>query len=144
MDVLRKHPSADVRCRAVWTLAGLSDQLARLAIPMGLEDKDSSVRQAAVHVAGLNRDASLLPNLLRILKGDEPGPARAAAEAIGRLRDPTAVPLLLEAVENLELSGPDNSGAPSMAAERIREHALIYALIEIADAEKTREGSSNS
>jgi len=138
--VASEHPSADVRRRAIWTLAAMEDPAARQAVAVGLSDSDASVRQAAVHAAGLNRNTSVLPLLLTILHSDEAGPARAAAEAIGRLRSESGVPELLEAVTNLKLSGPDASGAPALAAERIREHALIYALIETGAAEKTREG----
>jgi putative membrane-bound dehydrogenase-like protein len=142
--VASQHPLADVRRRAIWTLAGMEDPSAHRAVALGLIDHDSSVRQAAVHAAGLNRDVSSLPQLLTILQSDEAGPARAAAEAIGRMCNASVVPKLIEAVSTLKLSGPDASGAPALAAERVREHALIYAMIETGAAEQTRAGLASA
>jgi putative membrane-bound dehydrogenase-like protein len=139
-ELISGSASADVRRRAVWTLCGIDDASAREAMIIGLTDKDSNVKQSAVHAIGLTRDESALPELLRIVSSGEPGPARAAAEAIGRVRNGNTVLDLLAAVGDLKLSGPDGSGAPANAAERIREHALIYALIEIANAEATAQG----
>ena len=51
---------------------------------------------------------------------------RAAAEALGRIGDKAAVPALLEA-----------AGQP---ADRILEHSITYALIEIADPQATGPG----
>ena len=53
--------------------------------------------------------------------------ARLAIEALGRIGDKTAVPVLLEASDPL-------------ARDRSLEHALIYALIEIADPASTAAG----
>ncbi len=138
-----KHSSAAVRRRAIWTLAGIDGDASHAAVAAALNDNDVTVRQAAVHSAGLAKNPAALPMLLKILVGNDAGPARAAAEAIGRIKDSAAVPGLLTAVSQLKLSGPDSSGAPAIASERIREHALIYALIEIGDSVKTREGLSS-
>jgi hypothetical protein len=51
---------------------------------------------------------------------------RAAAEALGRIGDNAAVPALLAA-----------SGQP---ADRVLEHSLTYALIQIADLERSKAG----
>src|SRR5262249_30864566 len=54
---------------------------------------------------------------------------RLAAEALGRVADSSAVPLILSV-----------SSAPGVVADRILEHSLIFALIEIADRERTADG----
>ena len=143
-SVVAQGVSPVVRKHAIWTLTGIDAAAARKAVVAGLSDKDASVRQAAIHAAGLHRDVAVMPQLLNIVQHDEAGPARAAAEAIGRLHKAAAVPVLLKAVADLKLSGPDASGAPAAAAERIREHAMIYAMIEIADPKKTRAGLTSS
>ncbi len=60
---------------------------------------------------------------------------RAAAEALGRIGDRSAMPALLEASGRLE-SNPARH-------DRILEHSLTYALIEIDDPAATRVGLKN-
>ncbi len=139
-DLVSNSPSAGVRRRAVWTLCGIDEPSAIKALLVGLKDKDVAVQQSAVHAVGLVREESALPALLEIMYAGQPGPARAAAEAIGRTKNGNTALDVLAAVEKLKLNGPDASGAPADPAERIREHALIYALIEIANSEATRQG----
>ncbi len=59
---------------------------------------------------------------------------RVAAEGLGRMGDRGSVPLLFEALARAD------------AADRFLEHSLVYALIEIGDGAKLREGlaSKNS
>ena len=159
--LLKSESSATVRGRAVWALAGIDNSSARAANGVALNDEDLTVRQAAIHAAGLWLDAAALESLLKIVRTDASGPARAAAEAIGRIRDPSAVPVLFAALDDVqrldgdvqESLGPDGarrrsvsdaSGAPADAAARIREHALIYAIIEIGDSAAARAGLSSS
>lgn len=139
-----ENESPEVRRRAVWALAGIEKQSAREAITLCLNDSDLSVQQAAVHATGLCRNAAAMSSLEKILLTGAPGPARAAAEAIGRLQDTDAVATLLDGVQELKLDGPDTSGAPTEAASRIREHSLIYAMIEIGDAKGTRQGLASA
>jgi putative heme-binding domain-containing protein len=72
------------------------------------------------------RDREALPQLLQMLHKDSDHNRRAAAEAIGRIGDKSAVPALLAVL-----------GQPT---DRGLEHAFTYALIEIADAEGTAVG----
>ena len=62
----------------------------------------------------------------RPLKSGRPAVQRAAAEALGRIGDPRAVPDLLAAA------------APQL--DRVLEHSMTYALIEIADPSSTAAG----
>ena len=143
--VVKANESPEVRRRAVWTLAGISTPAATAAIAPALTDKDQTVQQAAIHATGLARNQAAAEKLMMIAKTGEPGSARAAAEAIGRLRaDENTIQNLLNLTAQLKSTGPDASGAPAVAAERIREHALIYALIEIGNAQQTRTGLTST
>ena len=143
--VVKANESPEVRRRAVWTLAGINTPAATAAIAPALNDKDQTVQQAAIHATGLARNQAASEQLMSIAKTGEPGCARAAAEAIGRLRaDVNTIQNLLDLTAQLTSTGPDASGAPAVAAERIREHALIYALIEIGNAQETRSGLTST
>src|SRR5207253_9856739 len=89
-----------------------------------LKDRDGTVRQAALHAVSLPGERAGLPALLDLLNCTSPHNQRAAAEALGRMRDRKAVAALL-AVN---------------PADRFLEHSLTYALIEIGDAKATRAG----
>jgi putative membrane-bound dehydrogenase-like protein len=130
---------------AVWALARIEGEAARAAVRAALDDRDTAVVHAAIHVAGLWRDPGATPALLKFLGGSDAALARAAAEALGRIGDQRAVPALLEAAGKIR-HGPAGlaSGAPADAAPRILEHSLIHALIEIADARGTALGLGSS
>ena len=125
-DLLRSPGSAAARREAVWALSRIETAGARAAVRVALADLDESVRHAAAHVAGLHRDGDAAPGLVNLLSGGSPGLQRAAAEAIGRVGDRTAVPALLAA-----------AGA---ASGRVAAHSLTYALIEIGDVALTAAG----
>ncbi|WDQ18399.1 PVC-type heme-binding CxxCH protein [Rhodopirellula sp. P2] len=99
---------------------------ARAAIRQALDDRHPSVRQAACRSIATYPDPAALGRLLKMIQHDEPPIRREAATALGRLGDAKAVPALLEALNN--------------AGDRTEEHALVYAMIEIDDPEKTRVG----
>ena len=61
--------------------------------------------------------------LVKLLGDSAAAVRREAAMALGRIGQADTVPMLLEALEN--------------AGDRIAEHAIIFALIEINDPEKT-------
>lgn len=143
-EVAEKHASPSVRCRAVWALTGIDSNSARVAVAVALTDSDAAVRQSSAHAAGLWRDGNALPELLKIAGSDDAGPARAAMEAIGRIREPKCVDQILQIAGSLKSTQHDPSGAPSDAAERIREHACIYALIETAAPQETRSGLASA
>ena len=143
-SVALTHSSASSRLRAVWCLAGIECADARVAVAAALSDKDASVRQSAAHVAGLWREKAALPQLLNIAASKDAGPARAAMEAIGRICEPQTVADVLRIAGTLTSKQHDASGAPADAAERIREHACIYALIETAAPQETRTGLTST
>jgi putative heme-binding domain-containing protein len=122
----RDRPSADARRNAVWALTRIEMPTAREAVRFALNDRDQSVRQAALHSSSVWRDAAALPQLLEALKSGVAPVQRAAAEAIGRIGDRKAV------ADLLALAG--------MPLDRTLEHSVTYALIEIADPSSTSAG----
>lgn len=121
----RDGPSADARRNAVWALTRIELPAAREAVRFALNDRDQSVRQAALHSSAVWRDAAALPQLIDALKSDPPV-QRAAAEALGRIGDRKAVPPLL--------------ALAASRLDRTLEHSVTYALIEIADPAGTSLG----
>jgi putative membrane-bound dehydrogenase-like protein len=107
------------RLNAVWALCRTQADAARAATRRALADRDATVREAAAHAVFCHRDRGARQALQPLLADPSPSVRREAAAALGVLRDPRAVPDLLKA-----LAG-DN--------DRLLEHALTYALIEIDD-----------
>ncbi len=128
--VVGKSGSAEARRNAVWALTRIDSARARETVRTALGDRDESVRRTAFHSAGLWRDGGALPQLVAALKSGRPAAERAAAEALGRIGDARAVPNLIEA-----------SASP---ADRVLEHSLTYALIEIGDSASTAAGLAAS
>jgi len=126
-EVIAGGASPRARLDAVWALARLDSPGARSAVRRALGDGDETVRQAAMHSAGLRRDPDAFSMVLRLLESGSAHDRRSAAGALGRIGDRAAVPVLLEAAGK---AGPD----------RFLAHAITYALIEIGDREGTRLG----
>jgi putative membrane-bound dehydrogenase-like protein len=80
-----------------------------------------------LYTVALNRDPAGLPEAIAGLKDANLHTRRLAAEAVGRIGDPKAVPAILEA-----LSDEQN--------DRVLDHSLTYALIEIGDRDATAAG----
>ena len=113
-----------VRTRIVWAAARIDLPAGREVVRAGLADPAATVRQAAAHAAGLNRDPLALEGLVHLLQDSSPAVARAAAEALGRLGDRRACGPLLAAAAR-------PAGSDQGLGDRAVEHSLIYALIEI-------------
>ena len=125
-DVLKASGAADARRNAVWALTRIDSADARAAVRTALADGDTTVRQAALHAAGLWRDRDAFPAITGALRSNVPALQRVAAEALGRIGDPRAVPDLI-----------------AMAAretDRVLDHSLTYALIEIDNPAATAAG----
>ncbi len=129
-DVIRSGKSAEARRNAVWAATRINDAAARAAVRRALTDADETTRQAAIHSISVRRDREAVPSLRKLLETTSPHNRRAAAEALGRLGDKSAVPDLLDV-----FAGAD---------DRALEHSLIFALIEIADAEATWGGLNDT
>lgn len=120
--------STSVRARrnAVWSLSRIASSRALELLRKALTDPDESPRLAAVRSVGVLKDRGSVPQLLRMVVEDSPPLRREAATALGRIGDPEAVPALLKSLVD--------------PVDRLLEHALIYALIEIGDRERTLLG----
>src|SRR5262249_12736561 len=123
-----QHASVRARRNVVWALTRMDSDNARAEIRAALRDRDASVRLAATHSVGLNRDCKASDQLIEIVAStkENPGLRREAATALGRIRHAPAVPALFEALRG--------------GGDRFLEHALIYALIRIADRQRTLKG----
>src|SRR5262249_29619873 len=110
---------ARTRLHAAWALCRMHGRAARSASRTALRDRDATVREAAAHTVFCHRDGAALRALLPLLTDPARSVRRGAATALGVLGDARAVPALLAALS------ADN--------DRLLEHALTYALIEIDD-----------
>lgn len=119
--------SAVARRNAVWVAARIGGPAAASIARLGLKDKDADVRQSACHAAAILNDRTSVPALMALARRDEPQVQREAAVTLGRLGDPDGATALLDV---LSREGIDRS----------LEHALIYALIQLDDNDKARDG----
>jgi putative membrane-bound dehydrogenase-like protein len=128
--------SVQVRRNAVWAATRIDLAGARQVAREALMDTSRNVRLPAIHSVSVWRDRDALSQLVRMLTYD-PSPAcrRAAAEGLGRIGDKSAVSPVLDALAELGRY-PLQGRQP----DRVLEHSLIYALIEIGDAEDTAAG----
>ena len=139
-DALKGGTTAQQRRNAVWALTRMGGSAARLALLPALDDAETSVRHAAIHGVAMHRETAAKLKLLALLKAGSPFEQRKAAEALGRIGGKDAVPTLLASAGNFRARLPEKNAD----AERIQEHALIFALIEIADAAGTRAGLASA
>jgi putative membrane-bound dehydrogenase-like protein len=144
--------SAEARLFAIWAACRIDDSAARALVRSALDDRDETVRQAAIHAVSVWRDrdalealtttvaksfeperrpgdapvgqavARLVPRLVRC----SPQNRRVAAEALGRVGTPSSVRALLVPMSDFK--------------DRALEHSLIYALIEIGDHNSIARG----
>jgi putative membrane-bound dehydrogenase-like protein len=116
---VRESRSITARRNAVWALTRIEGQQARAGVRVALDDPDDSVRHAAIHSAGLWRDATAVEQVVRggLHIPGRPALQRAAAEALGRIGDVRVVADLIDAA--------------ALPADPVLEHSLTYALIEI-------------
>ncbi|HEY0549197.1 MAG TPA: PVC-type heme-binding CxxCH protein [Verrucomicrobiae bacterium] len=127
-------PSARRRRNAIWALTRIDDPRARVAIHATFNDGDASVQHAALQSVSLWRDPTNSIHLAEFLRASQPAHLRRiGAEAIGRIR-----------ATNLASGLLHHGIGDSPELDRSLEHSLIYALIEIGDAESTlRYGYGN-
>jgi putative heme-binding domain-containing protein len=123
-----KEYTPDAWREAVWALAVVDHPKARAAARLLLNPKARADLQiTGCHCVSLWRDKAAVDDLIALLWTGNQAIRRAAAEALGRIGDPKCIPTILDLLAN------DKN-------DRILDHSLTYALIEIGDAKATREG----
>lgn len=113
---------------AILALARMDIPEAREAVHYAIDNSYSDeAHLTAIHVAGLWRDRNAIELLMKRLSHKDLHVRRAAAEALGRIGDIKAVPPI-----RVALADEKN--------DRVLDHSLTYALIEIGDAAETAKG----
>jgi len=118
------------RRNGIWALTRIELPESRKLVRAKLTDKDESLQNVALHSVSLSRDAGAEKHLCRMVAMPNAPLQRVAAEAFGRIGNQDAVGALLTAAALLQKT------------DRVLEHSLIYALIEIADPKQTAAGLS--
>jgi putative heme-binding domain-containing protein len=116
--------SVEARRNAVWALCRIRTPDARAVLRTALSDGNADVRQASAHAVGVEKDAEARRALMKMAVEDEPRLRLKAAEGLGRIGKPEAIPALLESLRR--------------GGDRFLEHALVYALIHINDPKATQ------
>lgn len=131
-DLSRAVATRDIlyRIGGLWALTRIVGEshsaAARGGIRTGLEDSEPTVRLTACRSLATYPDPQALGLLQQLLAQDSAEVRREAATAIGRIGNPEAVESLLSGLSSVE--------------DRSEEHALVYALIEIASPLATKQG----
>ncbi len=150
-NVRNKNHSAEARRNAVWTLTRVDMPAARVAVREALADADPNVRQVALHSISLWRDGEATQKVVEILRSADAQHQRVAAEALGRIGDDVTQAKVVQtgsggAVPEAVKRPADKSAMAALLEQsaikhdRILEHSIIYALIEIANAKSTYAG----
>jgi putative heme-binding domain-containing protein len=120
------NESVEAQRNAIWAATRIDSPGARAAVRGALDTQEETVRQVALHSISLWRDKEAVGMVCEMLEVKSAQNRRAAAEALGRIGDKAAVPALFAALAK------DN--------DRVLDHSLTYALIQIGDREGTARG----
>ncbi|MEZ6060897.1 MAG: HEAT repeat domain-containing protein [Planctomycetaceae bacterium] len=131
---LTKHMiSSEVEVRhrtdALWALCRIGSPAALEAITGVLNDQAApdSLASAAAHAVSVNRWKAAVEPLQRLVVSQQsPQVRRAAAEALGRVGSHESIEPLMQAIA-------------SVRDDRILEHSLLYALMELEQTDTVRE-----
>ncbi len=118
-QALSKSRNDHTRLLALTALRQVKDPASVRHIRTALDDPSQDVRMAAAQALGDLKDVAAIDKLIRLLHSGTSPEQRAAAEALGHIGNPKATAQLLMAA--------------AKPMDRFTEHAVIYALIEIAD-----------
>ncbi len=123
---------------AVWALTQIDDPEARRLVRLALSNGNTRAHHAALNSISAWRDRGAIEAVLRVFKEESSSRAknpriiRAAAEALGRIGNGAIVPELLFSDQLHYHTGR------VFDEHRIIVHSIIYALIEIGDADAVR------
>lgn len=138
VDALRPIlESGDVESRrnAVWSLSRMESSRARSILRLALGDESESVRLAAVHSLGTLRDPGALDRLAELVVRDTPAISRESATALGRICE-AGRPQITNA-NRKQAVDVLHSAMRASTVDRFLEHALLFALIRIAERDAT-------
>jgi putative membrane-bound dehydrogenase-like protein len=132
LNFLQSPPNDEAAVRAVWALARIGSPAAVFAlVQSGLQQAEDARLASLVALQTADVPESLGPalfaELYKAARSGNRAIEREAATTLGRLGRPEAVPVLLESLENAGYDRPF-------------EHAVLYALIELNDPQRTRAG----
>jgi putative membrane-bound dehydrogenase-like protein len=124
---IMESSSRDVRLNAIWTTGSMRGDAARAIARDGITDKDADVRKTALALTSLWRDSASSSKVIERLHKGAGQERRLAAETLGRTRRNGATNHLLNVARDVR-------------GDRMLEHSLIYALVEIGNRPKTEAG----
>jgi len=124
------------RVNAVWTLTRIDVPSARALVRASISDPNANVRHAALSSVSFHKDREALPLVMKVLKSGSPQDVRISAEILGRIEEKSAVSALLDAASHQ----PAELGS----FDRVLEHSVTFALIQIADRDATAAGLTSS
>jgi len=123
-NICASHPDPDTRIHAVFALSRNPSKKSLVPLRSALRDTSIEVRIAATHALGERRDGTAVVSLSKNLHHASESLQRETASALGHAGHPKALPPLVKALSNSQL-------------DRIREHNLIRAILDIDDPEAT-------
>jgi len=117
-----RHPDARVRRETIRALSGVRDRLAHEMLIAALQDLDAQNVQLAARYLGAAEARGAVHALQQVAKGEgrgnrDLGPRAEAIEALGRVGDASAVPLLKSLVEKRSILGSSKTRELKSAAE---------------------------
>jgi putative membrane-bound dehydrogenase-like protein len=113
-----------------WALGQINSSSALSLTRKLLRHAHHDVRHVAAQVVSLVRDRLAYGQLIGMLRNDTTANRRIAAEALGRTQIQAGIPHLLAAAATTD--------------DRILRHSIIFALIELADADQVRLGVASN
>ena len=126
---LLKSASEEMRAAGIFALSRIGTPNAMIGVRSGLIDPSAVVRTSAARALGLAKDKLSVDKLMELVQKDRFAVRRQAATALGQIGDKRAVPALLK--------------ASVINNDRFEEHALIYALIKLNDANLLQAALNN-
>ena len=126
---LLKSASEEMRAAGIFALSRIATPNAMIGVRSGLIDPSGLVKTSAARALGLAKDKLSVNKLMELVQKDRFAVRRQAATALGQIGDKRAVPALLK--------------ASVINNDRFEEHALIYALIKLNDANLLQAALNN-
>ena len=141
--IVNANKTSSARLNSVWLAVRDQDHE---VLAYSILDQREDVRKASLHgLALLAHPTDLVTGIVEgCLKDNSLAVRRVAAEALGRMKAKNAIPAILEALayeaNDDPFPRPLRPQPSNKANDRVLDHSLTYALIEIGDAKATSEG----